>query len=128
MGCDESDRLPGFPLQLRDAFARGLHGRLQRGIGPFPQFDQVAIALNGFRHVAAFFVQFAESAVGVGEFDDIDIAKLWVSRNPFALAAVVGLKQMEFSQPVTFLIGENGSGKSTMLEAIAVALGLNAEG
>lgn len=119
---------PRLPLQFRNAFARGLHRRLQCRIGPIPQFDKVAIALNGFRDVAAFFVEFAESAVGVGEFDDVDIAKLWVSRNPFALPAVVGLKQMEFSQPVTFLIGENGSGKSTMLEGIQVALGLNAEG
>lgn len=30
--------------------------------------------------------------------------------------------------PVTFLVGENGSGKSTILEAIAVACGFNAEG
>jgi len=29
---------------------------------------------------------------------------------------------------VTFLVGENGSGKSTILEAIAVACGFNAEG
>jgi len=29
---------------------------------------------------------------------------------------------------VTFLVGENGTGKSTLLEAIAVAIGLNAEG
>ncbi len=30
--------------------------------------------------------------------------------------------------PVTYFIGENGSGKSTILEAIAVACGFNAEG
>ena len=30
--------------------------------------------------------------------------------------------------PVTFLVGENGTGKSTLLEAIAVACGFNAEG
>ena len=29
---------------------------------------------------------------------------------------------------VTFLVGENGTGKSTLLEAIAVACGFNAEG
>ena len=31
-------------------------------------------------------------------------------------------------QPVTILLGENGTGKSTLLEAIAVASGFNAEG
>jgi len=35
---------------------------------------------------------------------------------------------LSFSQPVTFLVGENGTGKSTILEALAVALGFNAEG
>ncbi len=38
------------------------------------------------------------------------------------------VEQLSFSAPVTFLIGENGTGKSTLLEAIAVAAGFNAEG
>lgn len=29
---------------------------------------------------------------------------------------------------MTYLVGENGSGKATLLEAIAVAAGMNAEG
>ena len=33
-----------------------------------------------------------------------------------------------FRAPVTFLAGENGTGKSTLLEAIAVAWGFNPEG
>lgn len=33
-----------------------------------------------------------------------------------------------FDRPVTFLVGENGTGKSTLLEGIAVAYGFNAEG
>ena len=33
-----------------------------------------------------------------------------------------------FPTPVTFLIGENGTGKSTILEAIATAYGFNSEG
>jgi len=36
--------------------------------------------------------------------------------------------QLDFDMPVTFLVGENGTGKSTLLEATAVACGLNAEG
>lgn len=35
---------------------------------------------------------------------------------------------LAFTSPVTFLVGENGTGKSTLLEAIAVAIGFNAEG
>lgn len=35
---------------------------------------------------------------------------------------------LDFTQSVTFLVGENGTGKSTLLEAIAVAYGFNPEG
>jgi predicted ATPase len=41
---------------------------------------------------------------------------------------VAALEQIAFERPVTFFIGENGSGKSTILEGIAIALGFNAEG
>lgn len=37
-------------------------------------------------------------------------------------------KRLPFSSNVTFFVGENGTGKSTLLEAIAVAYGFNAEG
>ena len=47
---------------------------------------------------------------------------------PFCLPAVKRLEILEFHSGVTFLVGENGTGKSTLLEGIAVALGLNAEG
>src|SRR5262249_42675733 len=46
---------------------------------------------------------------------------------PFSIPAVQGLDGLELS-PVTYFIGENGSGKSTILEALAVASGFNAEG
>lgn len=36
--------------------------------------------------------------------------------------------RMDFSCPVTFFVGENGTGKSTLIEAIAVAAGFNPEG
>lgn len=49
-------------------------------------------------------------------------------RYPFALPAVRGLEQIDLHPKMTILVGENGSGKSTILEAIAVALGFNAEG
>lgn len=37
-------------------------------------------------------------------------------------------KGLAFDREVTFFVGENGTGKSTLLEAIAVAYGFNAEG
>ena len=45
------------------------------------------------------------------------------------LPAVRSLREgLSFCQPVTFLVGENGTGKSTLLEAMAVACGFNPEG
>jgi len=38
------------------------------------------------------------------------------------------MEELPFSSPVTFLVGENGTGKSTLLEAIAAAFGFNPEG
>ncbi len=36
--------------------------------------------------------------------------------------------ELNFTSNITFFVGENGTGKSTLLEAIAVAYGFNAEG
>lgn len=47
---------------------------------------------------------------------------------PFNVPAVMDLGSIEFHPNVTFFVGENGSGKSTVLEAIALALGFGAEG
>ena len=38
---------------------------------------------------------------------------------PFNLKIIQFIKQLEFSKPITFFIGENGTGKSTLLKAIA---------
>lgn len=47
---------------------------------------------------------------------------------PFSLPAVRHLDTLKLHPAVTFLVGENGTGKSTLLEAIAVAWGFNPEG
>ena len=47
---------------------------------------------------------------------------------PFCLSAVRTLESLQLHPSVTFFIGENGTGKSTLLEAIAVAWGFNPEG
>ena len=52
-------------------------------------------------------------------------------RYPFRIPAVRYLEKagnLEFEKPVTFFVGENGTGKSTLVEAIAVAMGFNGEG
>lgn len=47
---------------------------------------------------------------------------------PFSIPAVRNLNKVAFHPAVTFLVGDNGAGKSTFLEAIATAWGFNAEG
>src|SRR5262245_40750769 len=47
---------------------------------------------------------------------------------PFSLPAIRRLNVLKFHPKVTFFVGENGTGKSTLLEALAVSCGLNPEG
>lgn len=50
---------------------------------------------------------------------------------PFHIPAVRYLgkvDQLPLEKPVTFFVGENGTGKSTLIEAIAVSMGFNGEG
>ena len=50
---------------------------------------------------------------------------------PINIPAVRHLEKMgslNLEKPVTFFVGENGTGKSTLIEAIAVAMGFNGEG
>lgn len=43
---------------------------------------------------------------------------------PFSVPVVRALERLSLDAPMTFLVGENGSGKSTILEGIAAAAGL----
>lgn len=45
-----------------------------------------------------------------------------------SIPAISHLTSIEFRKPITFFVGENGTGKSTLLEAIAVSFGFNPEG
>ena len=47
---------------------------------------------------------------------------------PFSLPIFQTLTELAFTAPVTFFVGENGSGKSTMLEAIGAGMGSIAVG
>lgn len=44
------------------------------------------------------------------------------------IPALADLEILKFNKHITFFVGENGTGKSTLLEAIAVAYGFNPEG
>jgi predicted ATPase len=50
------------------------------------------------------------------------------SAYPFSLPVIQALSTLRLESPVTFFVGENGTGKSTLLEAVAIAYGFNAEG
>lgn len=47
---------------------------------------------------------------------------------PFTLPLISSLEELRFRAPVTFFVGENGTGKSTLLEGIAAGLGCVAVG
>ena len=53
---------------------------------------------------------------------------IYFEQYPFNIEIIKKLHELTITSPVTFLIGENGIGKSTFIEAIAVSLGLNTEG
>jgi predicted ATPase len=52
----------------------------------------------------------------------------WGTGFPFDVPAVAAVEDLRLERPVTILAGENGSGKSTVLEAVAEAVGFGAEG
>lgn len=56
-------------------------------------------------------------SITVREFNSLDKDTF-----PFTLEIVRSLREMEFHAPITFFVGENGSGKSTVLESIACAV------
>jgi predicted ATPase len=50
------------------------------------------------------------------------------SEYPFNIPAIASLDSLEFSSRVCFFVGENGTGKSTLLEAVASHYGFGLEG
>jgi predicted ATPase len=62
--------------------------------------------------------------------DRVEI-KTWVKGQwPFTVPAIreVARNGLDFARPVTFLVGENGTGKSTIVEAIAEAFKIDVRG
>ncbi|MEO9325106.1 AAA family ATPase [Nocardioides sp. C4-1] len=72
------------------------------------------------------------------DFDQPPVVRVDVSRQarldrdawPMTIPAVAQLARegLDLPKGVTFLVGENGTGKSTLVEAIAIAYGLSPEG
>lgn len=68
--------------------------------------------------------------ISSGELLEISFNKGNVAGNqyPFNLPFLKNLDKLKMNPKATFFVGENGMGKSTLIEAIAVASGFNAEG
>ncbi|TKC06548.1 AAA family ATPase [Pedobacter polaris] len=68
--------------------------------------------------------------ISSGELQEIQFqrANIVSDKYPFSLPFLKDLNKLKIHPQVTFFVGENGMGKSTLIEAIAVASGFNAEG
>jgi predicted ATPase len=47
---------------------------------------------------------------------------------PYQIPSILHLEELTLNKQVTFIIGENGTGKSTLMEAMAINAGFNPEG
>jgi predicted ATPase len=56
-----------------------------------------------------------------------DRVKDW-QQYPLSVPAIASLREIEIRKPVVFFVGESGTGKSTLLEAIAIHYGFGREG
>ncbi len=55
-------------------------------------------------------------------------SSLDMTKYPFSLSIIKNLQEIQFPTAVTFFVGENGTGKSTILEALADKAGFGLEG
>lgn len=58
----------------------------------------------------------------------IDKKDIDINEYPYNLKAIRTLNELSLHPNITYIVGENGTGKSTLLESIAVAYGFNPEG
>jgi len=75
------------------------------------------------KHISSLLSGPLLDTVRVNFSDPVDTAKY-----PFSLPIIKNLQEIHFPTQVTFFVGENGTGKSTILEAIADHAGFGAEG
>lgn len=50
------------------------------------------------------------------------------NKYPFNIEIIKNFHSLNINSPVTFLVGENGIGKSTFIESLAISCGMNPEG
>jgi predicted ATPase len=62
--------------------------------------------------------------LGLERDRDVD----WGEGFPYDVPAVAAVEAMKLDTPVTLLAGDNGTGKSTLVEAFAEAIGFAPEG
>jgi predicted ATPase len=55
-------------------------------------------------------------------------AGAWGTGFPYDVPAIAAIEELDLDTPVTLLAGDNGTGKSTLVEAIAEAVGFAVEG
>jgi predicted ATPase len=70
----------------------------------------------------------AQSSLHVQRFSLNNNLERDLKKYPFTIPVIKNFEKFEFHKPVTFIIGENGTGKSSLLEAFAVCAGFNPEG
>jgi predicted ATPase len=58
----------------------------------------------------------------------IDWNQVGISNYVRKIPSIQSINQLDFNNNITYFVGENGTGKSTLLESIAVAYGFNPEG
>jgi predicted ATPase len=56
------------------------------------------------------------------------VSECWGSGFPYDVPAIAAAEELRLDAPITLLAGDNGTGKSTLVEAIAEAIGFGAEG
>jgi len=56
------------------------------------------------------------------------VPRRWGDGFPFDVPAVAAVEDLRLDAPVTLLAGDNGTGKSTLVEAVAEAIGFDAHG
>ena len=71
---------------------------------------------------------FEASEQFIRSLEIINKEQINTAEHPFNLPVFRNMDHLNFHPKVTFIIGENGMGKSTLLEAIAIACGFNPEG
>jgi predicted ATPase len=58
----------------------------------------------------------------------LDETRVEAGRHPFTIPILESGLELRFTTPVTFVVGENGTGKSTLLEALAWSAGFSGQG